>query len=269
MKIRMNTFLTPKSLFVLLAAGCCLTSQATSFSLGSQTTIPGKKYIGFFSGGSTISVTVTGQITMISGWISRPDGSLGAPMTTPGAEYASIGALNYPTSFGGDGVNHYPGGGANYDVFMGGTAGFGSVGAQTTDTFDPGTVRFGTVMGTLKSSPTAADWFVVGFSKNITFPTNGAPLYLAVHDTTYGNNSGSYSGKVTFVDPPLLSIQAYAGITIEGEAGKNYRIEYSPSVPPFNWNTLTNIVLPSSPYLFFDPTGPASGTRYYRAVKTN
>ena len=38
------------------------------------------------------------------------------------------------------------------------------------------------------------------------------------------------------------------------------------SVDTTNWQVLTNITLPSSPYLVIDPNSPGRTQRYYRAV---
>ena len=124
------------------------------------------------------------------------------------------------------------------------------------------------MIGTFSANPSRSDWFLVGKSNVIVIPSNGVHLYLAVHDMTYANNSGNYTGKLTFINPPVLSIRTYAGLELQGIVGENYRIDFSTALPPVDWQVLTNIVLPSSPYLFFDTTGPVVGQRIYRAVKT-
>ena len=58
-------------------------------------------------------------------------------------------------------------------------------------------------------------------------------------------------------------------IVLSGEVGRSYRIEYLSCLPASvtnPWQTLTNLVLPSSPYLLSDPEAPNSTQRYYRAV---
>jgi hypothetical protein len=73
----------------------------------------------------------------------------------------------------------------------------------------------------------------------------------------------------TFVAPmgSSLSIEFYAGITIEGIIGTTNRIEYVAHLGDTNWTTLTNIVLPQSRYLIFDPDSPRRARRFYRAVQ--
>jgi len=84
-----------------------------------------------------------------------------------------------------------------------------------------------------------------------------------------GGQVGGMSGSVTVIStnpPAALAVDAYVGVGISGLAGKTYRIEYATRLAPSNWVTLTNIVLPSSHYLFFDPSGPIRSNRFYRAV---
>lgn len=70
-------------------------------------------------------------------------------------------------------------------------------------------------------------------------------------------------------DPASINIALYAGLTIQGSIGCQYRIDYTTflnSNPNLTvWTPLTTVTLTSSPYLFVDTTA-VSGTRFYRAV---
>lgn len=66
---------------------------------------------------------------------------------------------------------------------------------------------------------------------------------------------------------PTLGIATYAGVTINGAVGSTYAIEYRNALDvTTNWLPLTNIVLPSTPYLFTDTNSPSAASRFYRAV---
>jgi hypothetical protein len=69
--------------------------------------------------------------------------------------------------------------------------------------------------------------------------------------------------QVLQVSNSFLSLHTYAGLTVTGNVGRTYRIESS-SVVNTNWTTETTIALPSSPYLWFDPT-PIASKKFYRA----
>jgi hypothetical protein len=80
---------------------------------------------------------------------------------------------------------------------------------------------------------------------------------------TASNSLGTASASATL---SLLSLQVYAGLTICGPAGAVYRIEYTDQVNTSRWQLLTNLSLPSSPYLFIDRDSPNQPMRFYRAI---
>src|SRR5438067_2798 len=93
------------------------------------------------------------------------------PQRPLGTPCHNVGATNYPIVNGGDGINHFPGGGANYDNAPAPPAGpYAFAGAQTTDTTSPLAILFGTVVGTFTNTPTRADWFRIGTGGTFTVP---------------------------------------------------------------------------------------------------
>jgi hypothetical protein len=63
-----------------------------------------------------------------------------------------------------------------------------------------------------------------------------------------------------------MDIHMYAGLSISGSIGATYEVQYSTKVNTNNWQPLADIVLPTSPYLFFDTNSPSAPQRFYRAV---
>jgi formylglycine-generating enzyme required for sulfatase activity len=67
-----------------------------------------------------------------------------------------------------------------------------------------------------------------------------------------------------------LEIQTYAGLTVSGEVGKIYSVEYVTDLSHSNdasaWRCLEFLQLPASPYLWADKSAPATANRLYRAV---
>jgi DNA-binding beta-propeller fold protein YncE len=129
------------------------------------------------------------------------------------------------------------------------------------------------------------DTFVAaGLNKpyHITFGPDGN-LYVANYGSStvkrFSGIDGAYLGiaaqgnglsgptAVLFLSPPTLNIAMYAGIEIAGITGRTYRVEYATTLPTTNWTTLTNIGLPSSPYLLFDATSRGVVRRFYRATQ--
>jgi hypothetical protein len=69
--------------------------------------------------------------------------------------------------------------------------------------------------------------------------------------------------------PAGLSVQIQAGnpaISIRGALGARYQLEAASSLPATNWLVLTNLLLPSSPYVFLDETSSSHRDRFYRAL---
>jgi hypothetical protein len=74
-------------------------------------------------------------------------------------------------------------------------------------------------------------------------------------------------GQPSGATQPSLAAATYAGITINGSVGTSYRIEYRDAFGSASvWQSLADVVLPCSPYLFFDTNSPGSPRRFYRAV---
>lgn len=70
-------------------------------------------------------------------------------------------------------------------------------------------------------------------------------------------------------DPAVVRIALYAGLTIQGTIGCQYRIDYTTFLNPIPsltvWTPLTTITLSSSSFLYVDTTA-VSGNRFYRVV---
>ena len=103
----------------------------------------------------------------------------------------------------------------------------------------------------------------------------GSTLTLTNLTTT---NAGAYRvvianavGTVTSVPVDLYffgDLRFIAATVLAGSAGQQYRVDYADVLVPgtTNWQVLTNITLPSSPYLVIDPNSPGHTQRYYRAT---
>lgn len=110
---------------------------------------------------------------------------------------------------------------------------------------------------------------------------SGAPtgVLLAGHQyrlfygtSIYASNAGDPASFVASFDfeAHYLTIQMYAGLTINGVPGATYQIQGTTNLnSPTNWTTLTNLTLPSSPYLFFDASSAGQPMKFYRALLTD
>jgi len=104
---------------------------------------------------------------------------------------------------------------------------------------------------------------------------NAASLALTNLSAT---NAGAYRvvitdavGTVTSFPVDLYfygDLKFIAATVLAGSIGQQYRVDYADvvTVGTTNWLVLTNITLPSSPYLVIDPNSAGRTQRYYRAV---
>jgi len=81
-----------------------------------------------------------------------------------------------------------------------------------------------------------------------------------------------FSDGAPFVGWPIparLNLQTQsnsAAISIQGAVSARYQLEAAASLSSTNWTILTNLALPSSPYMFTDTTSSNVSTRFYRVV---
>jgi hypothetical protein len=97
--------------------------------------------------------------------------------------------------------------------------------------------------------------------------TDGTDLYVVGESRSFaisGNGSGQNDIMLLHYAPTLLNINMYAGLTILAPVGTTNQIQYVNSVSDTNWTTLTNLVLPVSPYIFIDYSSPGQPQRFYR-----
>lgn len=93
-----------------------------------------------------------------------------------------------------------------------------------------------------------------------------AGSYRVVVNSTAG---GSVTSQATVLSPLYFGgLKFYAGITLAGTVGQQFRVDYADVVTPgqTNWLVLTNLTLPASPFLVIDPNSPGQTQRFYRAV---
>jgi len=229
----MIKFLPDKVKFLLVSMvviGIGNPATAASFTLDAQTTDINKLDLGIFTSGTILDVKLSGTISLGESSSFYADGSLAAPFSGGSYPYAIAGTSGYSTRFGGDGINHFAGGGLNYDPLAMGTSinPFGIAGKETTDTKDADAIRFGSVIGTFSKNPSRNDWFFIGLGRILTVPEGGSNLYVAVNDTYYPNDTGAYSGTIDIILPsePVPEPATVLGTLAFGAVISRWRVKH-------------------------------------------
>lgn len=98
------------------------------------------------------------------------------------------------------------------------------------------------------------------------FPFNGLIDNLRMYSRALS------AGEIQSIHNPSVNCEAaldlrmYAGLTIFASVGSSVRIEYKETLGvSTDWQILTNVTVPTNPYLFFDASSGASLKRLYRA----
>jgi hypothetical protein len=146
--------------------------------------------LGSFAAG-TYSITASGTVDLVGSttFTMNPDGMPTSKVTAPDYDY-----FNPSGSFIADGAHGFAG-----------TAG-----------------KIGALVGTLSSTPGANDWFLIGYSKQLTLASAGH-IYAAVNDTYSVNDSGAFSVMVTAVPEPESYALFLAGLGLMGLVARRRR----------------------------------------------
>lgn len=142
--------------------------------------------LGSFAAG-TYNITATGIVDLVGNGSFRMQPN-GLPETSVTA--ASYGYFNPNGSDHADGATNY------------GAAGAG--------------VLIGALIGTFSATPSSpADWFLIGYSKQVTLGSAGH-IYASVNDTYHNNNNGHFDVNVTAVPEPETYALMLTGLGLMG-----------------------------------------------------
>ncbi len=126
-------------------------------------------------------------------------------------------APGLPKTGKGDGINHYAGGGTNYNT---GANLFAYAGTASTDTTNPNTIRFGALVGTFSAAPVNnVDWFFIGTQNSILVPQGGGTLYLADNDDPAKNGGGFTVNVAPAAVPEASSVVSFSLLMAFGLGG--------------------------------------------------
>jgi hypothetical protein len=93
--------------------------------------------------------------------------------------------------------------------------------------------------------------------------TNVSAADVGVYTVIVNNAAGSVtSSSATLAS---VDIKMFAGVIVDGPLGSNYLIQATSNLLS-SWTTLTNVALPTQPYIYIDYSSPTNSKQFYRAV---
>jgi hypothetical protein len=111
---------------------------------------------------------------------------------------------------------------------------------------------------------------VAGSFKAVSADKSAPPAILrepASTRATPAHNGLGINPATAPIKPAGISIALYAGVTVEGEVGQTYGIQYTANLSDTNnWRGAANITLVEPTELWFDVQAGNKPARYYRVV---
>jgi hypothetical protein len=91
--------------------------------------------------------------------------------------------------------------------------------------------------------------------------------YTVVVSNSQGSKTSEVAGLVVNPPPPHLKLAMYAGITVEGQLGSTYHIEYREAFDAENaWKLVATVTLTEATYFYLDKDSPNHPKRFYRVA---
>ena len=94
--------------------------------------------------------------------------------------------------------------------------------------------------------------------------TNAQPSNTGYYDVLVCSSFGCVTSQVATLSFKIANLQMMAVVTVQGMVGANTRVEWSPDL--ITWSTLTNFVLPASPYRVPDWDSLGQPQKFYRVL---
>ena len=93
--------------------------------------------------------------------------------------------------------------------------------------------------------------------------TNVSSANIGAYKVIVNNAAGSVTSRA--VTLATVDIKLFAGVIVNGPLGSNYVIQATSNLLS-SWTTLTNVALPTQPYVYIDYSSPTNRQQFYRAV---
>ena len=93
--------------------------------------------------------------------------------------------------------------------------------------------------------------------------TNLSLANVGLYTVTISNAFGSVTSTGAILT--MMDLKMFAGIIVNGPLGSNYLVQATSNLLS-SWTTLTNVALPTQPYIYIDYNSPTNSQQFYRAM---
>ncbi len=108
------------------------------------------------------------------------------------------------------------------------------------------------------------------YSTDLVHWTTVTNVQAAVDELCFGNGSFVTFGNVILQSAPVIVLQAMPGlpgvISLSGPAGVTYQIQALSALGQTNWQTVSNLTVTSTPYLWTDSDAAGQTQKFYRVL---
>jgi hypothetical protein len=84
---------------------------------------------------------------------------------------------------------------------------------------------------------------------------------VGLYTVTISNALGSVTSTGAILT--TVDIKMFAGVIVNGPLGSNYLIQATSDLLS-SWTTLTNVALPTQPFIYIDYSSPTNSKQFYR-----
>lgn len=96
--------------------------------------------------------------------------------------------------------------------------------------------------------------------------TNVAPELAGEYDVVVTNSSGTATSEKAVVTVLFAYVHFYAGVTLDGNPGDKFLVEYQDQLESSQWHAADNVTLTNQQSIWFDADSLAHPNRFYRAT---
>jgi hypothetical protein len=107
---------------------------------------------------------------------------------------------------------------------------------------------------------------LIGQTQRTLTLTNATASSAGDYDVVVTNPGGDFISNTATITVNFAEMLLYAGLTLRGNIGDRFLVEYQDSLDPATWHSISTVTLAAPTYVYIDYDSSAHPGRYYRAT---